>query len=718
MSSSSEFAPAAEAPSHTAGGVRETNYPSHRNSHNAKKKKGGTGIDATHLLNFHTATNPNEVLLSQHSRLSKRNAPKKVTKTKSAAEQRIRNNLSSNFYLYSSPIHGFVLKDEVDGEIETRMIPPWSDVCAVRCLIDVNSSENSNSFCPICLEDNVFDMMAPRIGKCGHVFCYPCILRHLLSPLSEKKQQPKFFFNQKCPCCADEMVMEELRPVFFVLTTTTSSCPPKLQQKMHFTKLYRRRQPKDKQLSSQKSTLAPQFPFSTMNSHHLRMPFVSDPHAKFYRWNLLDPSWYLDQIIRPHISSILKQLASSDPISKLYLEMTLQSIEQEQLLYIANESCISSKLNHMKIQEISQNLNDNSKFHEDSVKKENQSVESDQIVPTLKQHDDVEIETIADGKKKEHIQSRHGKKKINRDELIRSQCHHYLPQDWTHFYQSSDGQLCFLSGFNMNCLATDFAMYEGTTATITGNYCDDQNGKEESNTEILPPFPDTIEGIVLGMEHVHLTHDIRTRMPFLSHLPLFTDIIFCELDLNYWLSSSTFKKFRPQFEQRKKKRQSIQKKEKKETRLAKQKDKERVQKLLSMQQPISRIDPNDEFFHALPLSDEFGPSLPSSTINEKRPIRKHISDDTSSHSSFRAVCASNGLYPDLNSTSNYNAFPALSSATSDCKAPNANNNLTWGRNIKKSPIPATMQSTANSVQKKKNKGKKIVLFSTGGNRGM
>jgi hypothetical protein len=32
--------------------------------------------------------------------------------------------------------------------------------------------------CPICLE-NLPAMIAPRITKCGHIYCWPCVLQYL-----------------------------------------------------------------------------------------------------------------------------------------------------------------------------------------------------------------------------------------------------------------------------------------------------------------------------------------------------------------------------------------------------------------------------------------------------------------------------------------------------------------------------------------------------------
>ncbi|TFK81656.1 hypothetical protein K466DRAFT_531537 [Polyporus arcularius HHB13444] len=55
--------------------------------------------------------------------------------------------------------------------------------------------------CPICLSPPT----APRMTKCGHVYCYPCIL-HLLST----SEQPKWV---RCPICYDSVNERQLKAV-------------------------------------------------------------------------------------------------------------------------------------------------------------------------------------------------------------------------------------------------------------------------------------------------------------------------------------------------------------------------------------------------------------------------------------------------------------------------------------------------------------------------
>ncbi len=80
----------------------------------------------------------------------------------------------------------------------------WSNVLQILV-----SAQSQSSNCPICLSTPV----APRMAKCGHIFCLPCLIRFMHSsddtmPIPEKKARWK-----KCPICWDIIYVSETRPV-------------------------------------------------------------------------------------------------------------------------------------------------------------------------------------------------------------------------------------------------------------------------------------------------------------------------------------------------------------------------------------------------------------------------------------------------------------------------------------------------------------------------
>lgn len=72
------------------------------------------------------------------------------------------------------------------------------------------SAQTQAASCPICLSTPV----APRMARCGHIFCLPCLIRYMHAssdddtPVPEKKARWK-----KCPICWDSIYSSETRPV-------------------------------------------------------------------------------------------------------------------------------------------------------------------------------------------------------------------------------------------------------------------------------------------------------------------------------------------------------------------------------------------------------------------------------------------------------------------------------------------------------------------------
>lgn len=227
------------------------------------------------------------------------------------------------------------------------------------------------------------------------------------------------------------------------------------------------------------------------------------------------------------------------------------------------------------------------------------------------------------------------------------------PVDEFLYYQSSDGQLCFLSGIDVALLMHEFSLYN----------CDD--GSEDNRSEldaaideksVSPscgrektlkkkrnrlPLPDELTASVIAIEHVVVTPSLVKRKPFLSHVPMNSTVSFVEID---WysggddgnkpmLSRSTLSKFRGELQRRKSERIQAAKIERKADMAAKAKslkDERRRREDLLGHGYIEgggrqMIDPDDEFFQITNSSDQTA-----------EPIFK-----------FNQVCAEGGFWPEL-----------------------------------------------------------------------
>ncbi len=300
-----------------------------------------------------------------------------------------------------------------------------------------------------------------------------------------------------------------------------------------------------------------------------------------------------------------------------------------------------------------------------------------------------------------------------------------------HLYQAEDGQLVFLNGFNMTCLLSDFSKGplsdepspDGTDKS--NNQGEDRERKLQSQAG---PLPDFLEGRVLEKENVHLTSEIRKRMPFLNHIPLYTDIVFVELDLNHVLSEETKRKFKNEIAKRRKKRQSKAQAEKRADLQAQKEDQDRIN---ARKARLQTIDPLDEFFRVavaippepVPEAADFGPSLGGESFSSSNGNTEEIvaggqnieGTPPPSFSFSQAAQRASAIeaFPALASSE---AFPTLGSQPTSAPSRRGGSS-TWSSKTSSAKMGSSAAGSNASGKKKKKKGEKLVLFSTGGARG-
>jgi len=512
-------------------------------------------VSASHLLNFHTF---------KPTPVSHPTTKKKSTSSTTLGEIRTRKALSSFFYLHSSSTHAFVLNENA-SYLGPDVAVKWQHVLLVKSLIEGVST------CSICLDQHI----SARITKCGHIFCFPCILHHLNTG------------EGKCPCCFHVTCVDDLRPVIFRSIST-----PRINAKMSFVKLKRAK-------GYHSPTLYPKLDND---------PISKEEEATFCRFNFEDRELKVVlKKLEDDESELQLAAKNTHGLDSLYISMAVEAVHVERNKYIANAPNLT--------------------------KKKSESVEA----PSLS----------------------------------------------SHFYQTSDGQLCFLSSFNMRCLNEEY------------------EGQDE-----IQSLPDRIEGQILAIETVHLNLELRKKLSFLSHLPLYTDIKLVEINLDKLLGDETRKKFKAEKEMMKKNRKAKVKKEKKA-------DKTRNKQ--------ERCDPAQNIFHpmasnhtTLPMSDDFGPALGTPPVERriKHPYRKPPDAILNS-----GVLRTRNLWPNLGDAVSAPVkssrkvsgpawgvtVPKCVEEDSDCVTRSVNNQT-------------LLNSPSSTLPKGRRKAKKVSIFSTGGNR--
>lgn len=111
------------------------------------------------------------------------------------------------YYRYIHANYRFIVDPKGDYRAQAMDADVHLDWTTVLQILVSAQSQSTN--CPICLSTPV----APRMAKCGHIFCLPCLIRYMQStddsnPIPEKKARWK-----KCPICWDSVYISETRPV-------------------------------------------------------------------------------------------------------------------------------------------------------------------------------------------------------------------------------------------------------------------------------------------------------------------------------------------------------------------------------------------------------------------------------------------------------------------------------------------------------------------------
>jgi hypothetical protein len=152
-------------------------------------RKGQTSI--THLMNY--SIRPSHNSSSAYFPTSHRYRPRA-----NPSDDRSR-------FVYGN--YRFIIDPDYDYQmIDADKQVDWNHI------LQIIASSDSQSGCPICLETPV----APRMVKCGHIFCLPCLVRFLHT--NTEDDQPKYEKRSKpnakaCPLCWDHVTLTEAKPV-------------------------------------------------------------------------------------------------------------------------------------------------------------------------------------------------------------------------------------------------------------------------------------------------------------------------------------------------------------------------------------------------------------------------------------------------------------------------------------------------------------------------
>jgi RING-type zinc-finger len=157
-------------------------------------RKGQTSI--THLMNFSLPPRPNQY----NHYLGQSRGYRKTFGLGSGYHA-----IDKARYVHAN--YRFVVDPRADyhaHSVDADVYLDWNNVMQILV-----SSQSQVPSCPICLGEPV----APRMAKCGHIFCLPCLIRFMQAEEDGKRLPEKKARHKKCPICEDTIYISDTKPV-------------------------------------------------------------------------------------------------------------------------------------------------------------------------------------------------------------------------------------------------------------------------------------------------------------------------------------------------------------------------------------------------------------------------------------------------------------------------------------------------------------------------
>lgn len=397
-------------------------------------------------------------------------------------------------------------------------------------LVEWASIEQINFFgsteepqCPICL----YHPVAAKMTRCGHVYCWPCILHYLA--LSDKKSW------RKCPICYEAVHIGDLKSAVSK-PHHNYTC----DELVSFQLMYRSKN----SLQAQKAHVAS----PRMCTEFPRLSDEPDncKHSKL----VLAGNLEILSIIERERCELKCQLVSDgiDCADSIFVEQALDLLQERenhvraQLLNENQAAANNSALNEPGL--IGVDLNE-------AFEKMDLNADAKEFIPFEMKDDKQSLGTPSDDSG-DFIIDTDGDLTVNDIDIVPVST--ASNQNGFYFYQSSDGQHLYLHSVNVRMLQTMFG------------------GLEHA--------PKTIAGRILQKESCSMTEELRKRLKYLQHLPVTCQIEVVEIELAAIISDEVMNKFKDELAQRQRNRQRRAREERKREKYIDRENERRIGKII------------------------------------------------------------------------------------------------------------------------------------------
>ncbi|XP_026494880.1 E3 ubiquitin-protein ligase RNF10 [Vanessa tameamea] len=387
--------------------------------------------------------------------------------------------------LYLRAYCQFVVKE--DGDYKLNLMDP--DLPLKWELIEeIVVRSTGRSECPICLGAPI----AGRVGHCGHVYCWACILHYAAA---HEKQPPP------CPVCATSLQVSDMKPTRIVQWES-----PADEVTMRLVRRLRG--------STIVEVAPPRGQIKDTEEHILPLEILNEaPYAKLFfatKQQIMD-------IVERDKNEIRNQiLAEIDTTEIVYLEQALEMLklkEQKIKMYYEqpkNNDAISEQdiPTVLEKQEVSNkkldwfDVDDEGATCLEAVenKMESLNIQSNLNPDAIAFECDINENPVEEFPLIECPSN----SELS-DESIFTDIDKQNQTKYFYFYQAEDGQQVFLNSFNVRVLNASWG--------------------------VLAAAPSVIRGRVLHRDTYSLNDQTRKHMPYTAHLPLHCSFDIVELDL-------------------------------------------------------------------------------------------------------------------------------------------------------------------------------------------
>ena len=381
--------------------------------------------------------------------------------------------------------------------------------------VKLRTCSEQETTCPVCL----FPPVAAQISRCGHVFCWACVLHYLA--LSDDTARP-------CPICHQEISKTDLRSVIVETrhSRTTGDIVTMNLMKRERNSLFA--------VPVSKNFLAdyPEINHANVDPDFVKM-FTATPEQ--VKTNIID---------RERRELERQWQEEKDQPESCFIQEALKLLDQRELE--TSLRCTKKSVNHIeKVENILpsvQSLDISSPSNEEFLDPFAEDEETTKDVAAANAAENVRPRNES-GLSSDSVSSGEadGEEGVTVTDLDISTMQELEPSSGQprqifYFYQSSDGQPLFLHALNVQMLVKQFGALE--------------------------KCPLTIEARILEKEGAVMSEQLRDRLRYLKHLPITTNFEVAELDLSNIVDKDTFDVFKDQIETRKKKRNRKMKEEK------------------------------------------------------------------------------------------------------------------------------------------------------------